>query len=85
MGGQVRDLTIVGSYQDITNGGTTAKSVLPIEGDEVMWYMVGVALRPGVDAAETAAAYSDLLTAGTVADIEQWQSQTRGVLVGDHK
>jgi putative ABC transport system permease protein len=27
VGGQVRELTIVGSYQDITNGGKTAKSV----------------------------------------------------------
>jgi putative ABC transport system permease protein len=77
VGGQVRDLTIVGSYQDITNGGKTAKSSLPTDGNEVMWYMIGVELVPGADAAE-AAAYVDQVAPAKVADIEQWRVQTLG-------
>ncbi|EYR63191.1 hypothetical protein N866_02370 [Actinotalea ferrariae CF5-4] len=76
VGGQVRDLTIVGSYQDITNGGKTAKSVLPTQGNDVMWYVVGVALAPGTDAAATAQAYGDQLAPAKVHDIEQWRAQT---------
>lgn len=76
--GELRDLTIVGSYQDITNGGKTAKSMLPTAGNDVMWYMVGVALAPGVDATAKAQAYTDQLASATVADIEQWRGQTLG-------
>src|SRR5699024_9533851 len=59
VGGQDRDLAIVGSYQDITNGGKTAKASLPTDGDDVLWYMVGVQLAPGTDPGAKAAAYSE--------------------------
>jgi putative ABC transport system permease protein len=78
VGGEVRDLTIVGGYQDVTNGGTTAKSALPTDGNDVMWYMVGVELAPGVDAAAKTQEYAELLAPATVADIEQYRVQTVG-------
>ena len=78
VGGQVHDLTIVGSYQDITHGGTTAKSVLPTDGEEVMWYMIGVELAAGTDATATVQAYSDQFAPARVAGIERWRSQTLG-------
>jgi putative ABC transport system permease protein len=78
VGGEVRDLTIVGSYQDVTNGGKTAKAMLPTDRDDVMWYMVGVELAPGADATDKAAAYSDSFAPAKVADIEQWRVQTLG-------
>lgn len=78
VGDQVRDLAIVGSYQDITNGGKTAKSVLPTDGEDVMWYMVGVALAPGADAGVKASAYAAEFAPAKVSDIEQWRIQTLG-------
>ncbi|MFA9429885.1 FtsX-like permease family protein [Egicoccus sp. AB-alg2] len=78
VGGRTRELAIVGSYQDITNGGKTAKSSLPIEGDEVMWYMVGVDLAAGTDAGAKAAAYADEFAPAKIADIGQWRVQTLG-------
>ena len=78
VGGEVRDLTIVGSYQDVTNGGKTAKAVLPTDGEDVMWYMVGVKLVGGVNAADKAASYSAAFAPAKVADIEQWRVQTLG-------
>lgn len=78
VGGQQRELTIVGSYQDITYGGTTAKSVLPTDADEVMWYVIGIDLVPDADATDVAATYADALAPGKVADIEQWRAQTLG-------
>ncbi|HLS46807.1 MAG TPA: ABC transporter permease [Ornithinicoccus sp.] len=78
VGTEVRELAVVGSYQDITNGGKTAKSVLPTDGAEVMWYTIGVELAPEVDRGDKAAAYSDQLAPAKVADIEQWRTQTLG-------
>ena len=78
VGGQVNDLTIVGSYQDITHGGSTAKSVLPTDGEEIMWYVIGVQLAPGTDATATAQALGRDLAPARVAAIEQWQAQTLG-------
>jgi putative ABC transport system permease protein len=80
--GQDRELTIVGSYQDITRGGTTSKASLPTDDDEVMWYMTGVVLAPGVDPTEAAQAYGDRFAPATVADIEQWRTQTLGPIAG---
>lgn len=78
VGGEVRDLTVVGSYQDVTNGGKTAKAMLPTDRDDVMWYMVGVELASGADATDKAAAYSASFAPAKVADIEQWRVQTLG-------
>ncbi len=78
VGGQVRDLRIVGSYQDITNGGKTAKSVLPADGGDVMWYMIAVELAPEVAATEKVQEYTEALAPAKVADIEQWRVQTLG-------
>lgn len=82
VGGQERDLTIVGSYQDITNGGKTAKSWLPTNRDEVMWYTIGVELVPGADAAEVSAAHAEQVAPATIADIAQWRTQTLGPIAG---
>lgn len=78
VGDEERLLTVVGTYQDITNGGTTAKSRLSTDGEEVMWYVIGVDLRPGADATATAAAYAQDTAPAKVAAIEQWRDQTLG-------
>jgi putative ABC transport system permease protein len=78
VGGEERGLTIVGSYQDITNAGKTAKAALPTDGDEVMWYVVGVDLASGADAGSTAQVYADQFAPATFADIGQWRVQTLG-------
>jgi putative ABC transport system permease protein len=82
VGDEVHDLAIVGSYQDITNGGKTAKSSLPTDGQEVMWYTIGVVLEPGIDSTEFAQAYGDQLAPAKVADVAQWRTQTLGPIAG---
>jgi putative ABC transport system permease protein len=82
VGGRDRDLTIVGSYQDITHGGRTAKSALPTDGDEVMWYTIGIELAPGADVTDRATVYADRFAPAKVHDIEQWQAQTLGPIAG---
>jgi putative ABC transport system permease protein len=80
VGGATRELTIVGSYQDITRGGRTAKSVLPTEGETVMWYVVGIELAPDTDATAIAEEYGDRFAPAKVAAIEQWRLQTLGTI-----
>jgi putative ABC transport system permease protein len=82
VGGQDRDLTIVGSYQDITNGGTTSKSSLPTSGDEVVWYSIGVVLHDGVDPTAAAEAYGEMFAPAKVHVVEQWRAQTLGTIAG---
>ncbi|MGD7705627.1 FtsX-like permease family protein [Microlunatus sp. Y2014] len=50
-GGEPLELTVVGTYQDVTNGGRTAKMVTPHTSTEVMWTSVPADLAPGVDEA----------------------------------
>jgi putative ABC transport system permease protein len=76
--GQERELAIVGSYQDITRGGKTAKSQLPTAGEEVMWYTIGITVTPGTDAGTMADGYSEQLAPATVAEIARWRAQTLG-------
>lgn len=78
VGGQVRDLRVVGSYQDVTNGGTTAKAVLPTEGEQVMWHFVGVTLADDVDPVAKARTLGEQFAPATVADIDRWTGQTLG-------
>jgi putative ABC transport system permease protein len=82
VGGQVRELDIVGSYQDITHGGRTAKSSLSADGEEVTWYVIGIELAPGTDATAAAEAYSDAFAPARVNAIEQWRTQTLGPIAG---
>jgi len=77
-GGQWLELQIVGSYQDITNGGKTAQAMLPTDGEEVMWYVIGIDLIAGADAAAVGAALNQDLAPATVADVQTWRAQTLG-------
>ncbi len=78
VGGQIRDLTIIGSYQDVTNGGKTAKAMLSTDEEEVMWYTIGATLVSGVDATAKAEEFTGRFAPAKVADIDQWRLQTLG-------
>ena len=80
--GQWRELTVVGSYQDITYGGITAKGMLPTEGEQVLWYSLGGSLAPGAaaDAREVAADLTAQLPGLRVFAAEDHQEQLLGPL-----
>ena len=48
-------LTVVGTYQDMTNGGATAKALLPVEGEQIVWRTVLLDAADGVAPADLAA------------------------------
>ncbi|MFO7781281.1 MAG: ABC transporter permease, partial [Spirochaetia bacterium] len=78
--GAARDLTmrVTGIYQDVTNGGRTAKAVLPPNRENVLASTVSLDLAPGVDIAAKRHEYSELFAPARVTDLGSYLSQTLG-------
>ncbi len=80
-GGQERQLSVVGLYQDVTNGGRTAKALLPVDADNVLWSVVNLNLQPGVDLRAKAAEYSGAFRPAKVTQLQEYVSQTFGATI----
>ena len=76
--GQWQELEVVGSYQDLTNGGRTARGMLPAEGEQVIGYVFGAAVTPGAGTAAVAEDLSAHLTAARVSETAVYRSQLLG-------
>jgi putative ABC transport system permease protein len=79
--GRPTPLTVSGIYQDVTNGGRTAKAVLPRNGDDVLWYAVSINLFDGADAAakkEKKEEYAAAFAPARVTDLDGYMAQTLG-------
>lgn len=73
--GQWSELEVVGSYQDLTNGGRTARGMLPTEGEQVIGYVFGAAVVPGAETAAVAGGLSAQLTEARVSETEVYRTQ----------
>ena len=71
-------LTVCGIYQDVTNGGRTAKSSLPYNRDEVLWYTVSLDFTDSTVVAEKQHEYSQRFHPARVTDMESYIAQTLG-------
>ena len=78
--GAERDLTmrVTGIYQDVTNGGRTAKAVLPPNRENILASTVSLDLAPGADIAAKMHEYSELFAPARVTDLDSYLSQTLG-------
>ena len=74
-------LTVSGIYQDVTNGGRTAKALFPHNPAEVLWYSVSLDVAEGVSVPETTERYMDAFTPARVTDLEGYLSQTFGTTI----
>lgn len=81
--GKEKILEVSGIYQDITNGGKTAKahSSLGINEDAVIWTIVYLDLKEGVDKYEKKNHYQNLFSAAQVNDMKDYTQQTLGNMV----
>lgn len=77
-GESVSEVQIVGAYQDITNGGRTARAMLPTEDAEVVWRSMGVVLAEGADVEAVAEQLSSLLPKGRISPVDAYRAQTLG-------
>ncbi|MFN2311636.1 MAG: FtsX-like permease family protein, partial [Spirochaetia bacterium] len=76
--GKERALTVSGIYQDVTNGGRTAKAPIPVDEEAVLWYALIVDLQPGVDVAHKTAEYSRLFHPARITDLDGYIAETLG-------
>lgn len=74
--GQKQEMAVSGIYQDLTNGGRTAKAVLPADADAALRYEIMLDLKPGVDIREKVAAYASRFPQAKVTDVEGYLGQT---------
>ncbi|MFJ8235031.1 FtsX-like permease family protein [Ureibacillus sp. NPDC094379] len=81
--GKPKVMKVVGIYQDITNGGKTAKAhtSLGINEDAVLWYIVSINVAPGVDVKQVMNHYQNAYTSAQVNDIKDYSRQTLGNLI----
>lgn len=73
-----RRLNVCGIYQDVTNGGKTAKALLPFDMDQVIWFTVNMDLKEGVSLEEKRQEYMEAFQPAKVTDIHEYIEQTLG-------
>lgn len=86
--GSLHVLTVSGLYQDITNGGKTAKSRRLFDPQNVLWYVIAVNLKNNADTSLISlksADYARIFHDARVTGIEQYVSQTLGNTIGQLK
>jgi len=76
--GQELEMVVSGIYQDITNGGRTAKATLPYNPEAVLWYTVNLNLTADANIEEKVLAYSQMFDSARVTDTASFVSQTVG-------
>ncbi len=81
-GTKERQLTVAGIYQDVKNGGKTAKTMAPMGEENGLWYTISLDLKPGVEAAAKKALYGSELPSAKVTDMDEFVGQTLGSVIG---
>ena len=76
-----RPVTLVGIYQDMTNGGRTAKGMVPVDGEPIVWRTVLVDAADGVAPAELAEQLSSSFPAVQTIEMSEFADQTLGDLI----
>lgn len=76
--GQKREMRVSGIYQDVTNGGRTAKAVLPYDPEKVLWRAVSLDVTEGSSIDAKVQEYAETFHPARVTDLEGYLSQTLG-------
>ncbi|QEN06700.1 ABC transporter permease [Oceanispirochaeta crateris] len=79
--GKKQEMVVCGVYQDITNGGHTAKASIPYNRDKVLWYTLSLDMKPGISIEEKVGEYAKLFTPARVTDLDTYISQTLGNMI----
>jgi len=81
--GTEKTTKVCGIYQDITNGGKTAKAdtSLGLNKDSVLWYILNIDVVPGIDIRNKMDYYQNAYNSAQVNDIKEYTRQTLGNLI----
>ncbi len=80
-----RIMRVSGIYQDVTNGGYTAKAFDPPESDLVLWHIVNLSLRNPETGMAKAEEFRQLFSPARVSLLEDYVSRTLGSIVDQLK
>ena len=80
--GEEQSLKVRGIYQDVTNGGRTAKAVLPtalpLDPENALWYTINLDLKSPDKITQKVQEYSTAFAPARVTDLEGYVAQTLG-------
>lgn len=76
VGKQEEQMIVSGIYQDITNGGRTAKAVLDHNKGDILRYQISLDVKPGIDIAKKTAAYAERFPFAKVTGLQGYVTQT---------
>jgi len=76
--GKEKTLTISGIYQDVTNGGKTAKASFSYNSENILWYVVNVDIKPTVNLQEKVKEYKNNFSSAKITDTDDYLTQTLG-------
>ncbi|AVK97840.1 ABC transporter permease [Lysinibacillus sphaericus] len=81
--GAEKKMTVSGIYQDITNGGKTAKATTSLELNEnaILWYIVNMDVAKDVNIPEKMEYYQSQYASAQVNDIKEYTQQTLGNII----
>jgi len=74
--GKEKEMVVSGIYQDVTNGGRTAKAVLPFNQETVRWYVVSLDLAAGSSIKEKTEEYEKAFYPAKITNLEGYLAQT---------
>ncbi|PQZ53293.1 ABC transporter permease [Bacillus sp. MYb209] len=83
--GKERGLTISGIYQDVTNGGKTAKANVPYNIENIVWHVVNIDIKPTVNMQEKMNEYKQNFYSAKITDTDDYLSQTLGETINQLK
>lgn len=69
-------LKVCGIYQDVTNGGKTAKATFEADEDNVMWYIICCNFKDGININDKVNLYSGEFPYAKVGSISEYSNQT---------
>lgn len=76
--GKEKVLIITGIYQDVTNGGKTAKASFSYNKENILWYVVNVDMKPKMNLQEKVKEYKQNFNSAKITDTDNYLSQTLG-------
>lgn len=83
--GQTKPMVVTGIYQDITNGGKTAKALITPHPETALWYVVNVDFKSNVIITNKINEYARIFHSARVTDLDDYLSQTMGDLISQIK
>jgi putative ABC transport system permease protein len=73
-----KQMIVCGIYQDVTNGGRTAKALLPYDPARVLWYNLVLDIKPGISIQKKVNEYSAEFHPARITDLDGYLGQTFG-------